>query len=142
MAGGRCRQLVELPHSARAVVDEARRAVLATIGPSGQPHAVPVCFAVRGSDVVTAIDDKPKRARRLARVANIERNAVATLLVDRWDERWERLAWVMLQGRAALEPPGSSDEQLVARYPQYQGSPPTGPVIRVRPELIIWWSWT
>lgn len=137
---GACRRIDELPDAPRAIVAGARRAVLATTDDSARPHAVPVCFALRGDELVTAIDHKPKRGTRLARVANIESNHAVTLLVDRWDEDWTRLGWVMVRGEARLDVPGSADAQLQARYPQYRERPPRGDVIVVSPERITWWT--
>ena len=103
---------------------------------------MPVCFAVRGDDLVTAIDQKPKRIdRETARVANVRNDGRATLLIDRWDEDWTRLGWVMIRAAAALEPPGSASAQLLGRYPQYRDDPPGGPVIALRPRRISWWLW-
>lgn len=141
MPSGSCRTLAGLPAHARAIVDGARRAVLATIGPDGAPRAVPITFALRGTDIVSAIDHKPKRARPPARLANIAARPAVAVLFDRYDEDWTRLGWVMVRGRARIEPPGSAGAELGARYPQYAGRPPAGEVIAVTPEAISWWSW-
>ena len=141
MAGGTCRTVDELPERAFDLVKAARRAVLATIDASGRPHAVPVCFALRGLEVVTAVDHKPKRSVRLGRVGNVDRTGVATLLIDRWDEDWTRLAWVMIRGRARVEPPGTAVDELQRRYEQYREQPPEGPVIVLAPDRVTWWRW-
>jgi PPOX class probable F420-dependent enzyme len=115
--------------------------VLATVDGVGRAHAVPVCFAVRTGELVTAVDHKPKSGSKLARISNIERSGRATFLMDRWSEDWRRLGWVMVRGSARLDPPGSADAELAARYEQYRDTPPRGPVIVVRPERISWWTW-
>jgi PPOX class probable F420-dependent enzyme len=103
---------------------------------------VPVCFALRLGEIVIAVDQKPKRAgREPARVRNVRRRGDATLLVDRWDEDWTKLAWVMARGSARIDPPGSATAALVERYPQYRADPPRGDVIALRPERILWWTW-
>ncbi len=61
----------------------ARSGHLATVRPDGSPHVVVVTFALIDGFAVTAIDHKPKSTRRLQRIANIEANPVASLLVDR-----------------------------------------------------------
>ena len=141
MGGGSGAALEDLPDAARALLEEARRGALATLDAHGRPHVVPVCYAARRGEIVTAIDHKPKSGRRLARLAHVERDARATLMVDRWDEEWTRLAWVMVQGRAELRPPASADDDLVRRYPHYRARPPRGPVIALLPERVLWWSW-
>ncbi|GHB42301.1 PPOX class F420-dependent oxidoreductase [Streptomyces viridiviolaceus] len=137
--------------------DEARRrfgaarvARLATIGPAGRPHLVPVVFARRGDDVVTAVDDKPKRSRRLARLRHISVQPAVSLLVDAYDEDWDRLWWVRADGEARTLPPGAPDartrqeyagavELLRCKYPQYRQRPPEGPVIAVG--VLRWTGW-
>ena len=81
---------------------EERAGVLGTIARSGLPQLVPVCFALVEGDIAIAIDEKPKRGGTLARVRNIERDPRATLLVDHYEERWERLAWLRLEGDASV----------------------------------------
>jgi PPOX class probable F420-dependent enzyme len=118
----------------RALLDEQRRATLATIGPDGRPRLVPCCFALlEAADehmLVTPIDEKLKESadpRTLARIRDIERDPRMTLLVDRWDEDWSRLAWLRLDGVARLVWPGDEPNThqlataaLRGRYPQYQ----------------------
>lgn len=141
MPGGRCRSLAGLAPPARAIVEDARRAVLATIDAAGRPHAVPVCFAIVDGEVVTAIDQKPKSTIRPARLVNVERAGTATMMFDRWDEDWTRLGWVMVRGRARVEPPGTAPDELVDRYSQYRESRPEGNVIVVTPHDIVWWTY-
>jgi PPOX class probable F420-dependent enzyme len=115
--------------------------VLATIDAAGRPHAVPVCFAIVAGEVVTAIDQKPKSTTRPARLVNVERAGTATMMFDRWDEDWTRLGWVMVRGRARVEPPGTAPDELVDRYSQYRESRPAGNVIVVTPDDIVWWTY-
>ncbi|MFN2490395.1 MAG: TIGR03668 family PPOX class F420-dependent oxidoreductase [Actinomycetota bacterium] len=141
MSGGSCLTWSELPPEARRIVGRARRAVLATVGRDGAPHAVPVCFALRAGELVTAVDQKPKRGGKLARVAHVRADPSAAIVVDRWDEDWTQLGWVMFQGEAHLDEPGSATATLVERYPQYRDDPPQGEVIVLRPRRILWWMW-
>lgn len=107
----------------------ARRGILGTIGPNGRPRLVPVCFIVDAVDrirILTPLDDKPKASgdkRALARVRDIQASPEVSLLVERWDEDWSRLAWLRLDGRAMLVEPGDVPSDAVGRlrekYPQY-----------------------
>jgi PPOX class probable F420-dependent enzyme len=140
VSSGSCRSLDELPDVVRAAVDDARRAVLTTIDSHGRPHAVPVCFAIVGGEIVSALDQKPKSGRTLQRINNLRNNPTATVLFDRWGEDWHELAWVMVRGTARIEPPGTAGPELLGRYPQYRTSPPAGEVIVVRPAHIAYWT--
>jgi len=124
-----------------ALATEARRATLATIDPRGRPRLVPVCFVLEpGAERLwIPLDDKPKRVadpRSLARVRDIAARPEVALLVDRWSEDWDTLAWLRLQGRAALvEPPdvpAGIVANLRARYPQYETH-----ALEQRPMLVI-----
>ena len=112
--------------------DDARVARLATVGPDGRPHVVPICFALDGDTLYTAVDEKPKSTRRLRRLANIEANSRVEVVVDRWDEDWSKLWWVRLAGEARIvEQDERGLELLLAKYRQYRDRPPAGPFIVV-----------
>ncbi len=125
----------------------ARVAHLATAAPDGRPHVVPICFAWRDGILYTPLDLKPKRSRdprRLRRVRNLLANPRASVVVDRWDEDWSRLAYVLLEGEATLLEAGAerraAEEALVAKYPQYRGQALAGrPIIRVRADHVVTW---
>lgn len=138
---GRSKSLSELPAEAREILEHERRGVLTTIDARGRPHAVPVCYAIVGAEILTPIDAKPKLGATLGRRKNIERDPAATFLVDRWVEDWTGLGWVMVRGTARLEPAGRADEVLVARYPQYEDVLIGSEVIAIQPDDIIWWLW-
>ncbi|HMI70126.1 MAG TPA: TIGR03668 family PPOX class F420-dependent oxidoreductase, partial [Solirubrobacteraceae bacterium] len=123
----------------------ARVGRLATVRPDGRPHVVVCCFAVEGDRVWTAVDEKPKRTGgRLQRLENVRANPHASLLVDHYEEDWERLWWVRVDGAAAVLEKGSEEERaialLTARYPQYARARPGGPVIAIAIERITGWS--
>lgn len=112
--------------------DAARVARLATVGLDGRPHVVPICFALDGDVLYTAVDEKPKSTRRLRRLANIEANPAVEVVIDHWDEDWSRLWWVRLSGRArVVEHDERALELLQAKYPQYRADPPAGPFVVV-----------
>ena len=102
----------------------ARVGRLATVTPHGRPHVVPVCFALHETTLYITIDAKPKRASgtALKRVQNILENPAVAVVVDRYDEDWTRLGWVMLRGRAEILDDGTEHDDaqalLRSRYPQ------------------------
>jgi PPOX class probable F420-dependent enzyme len=105
---------------------------LATIRPDGSPRVVPICFALDGDTLYTAVDEKPKRTRRLARLADIERDPRVEVVIDRYQDDWSQLCWVRLRGRArVVERDERALELLSAKYPQYRDRPPPGPFVVV-----------
>ena len=128
---------------ARAKLRSAQVAHLATAGADGRPHVVPITFALAAPDtLVTAIDHKPKRTRRLKRLENIEQNPRAAVLADHYEDDWARLWWVRAEGTAriaeAVGEPALLDA-LVERYEPYRERRPEGPLIVVAVER--WTGW-
>jgi PPOX class probable F420-dependent enzyme len=122
----------------------ARVARLATVGDDGQPHLVPVTFAVDGDLIYTAVDYKPKKSASLRRLRNIRENPRVALLVDHYAEDWDELWWVRVDGWASVV----EDEQalqdpldvLAQRYEQYRDDRPAGPVIVIQADRWKGWS--
>ena len=135
-----------MPSQAESRLIESQRvAHLATADAKGRPHVVPVCFAYLGGRIYIAIDEKPKRSLRLKRLRNIEENPHAALVLDRYDEDWTQLGWVMLQGRAEVLSEGREHDEaqalLCSRYPQLQAMRIAAcPVIAVRIERARSWG--
>lgn len=127
------------PHAARDLFASARVASLATIGPDGRPHLVPVVFSVEGDTIVTAVDAKPKTTRALKRLANVQADPRVTLLADHYeDEDWNALWWVRAEGRGeVLDVP--APPSLVNRYAQYRAMRPQGPVLAVAVDRWVGW---
>ncbi len=135
---------------ARTLVASARVARLATVNPGLGVDVVPITFALvpalepQGQTrLVTIVDQKPKSTTRLRRLANIATHPEVTVLVDHYEDDWERLWWVRLRGRATVLAEGEAFDEalraLVDRYEQYVAAPPPGPVIDVAVEE--WTGW-
>jgi PPOX class probable F420-dependent enzyme len=122
----------------------ARVARLATVSADGQPHLVPICFALVGTRIVSVVDAKPKRTPQLRRLANIRAQPRVSVLVDEYDEDWTRLWWVRADGAASVIEEGSERDDAVealrAKYPQYGEQAPTGPVVEVMIDRWIGWA--
>lgn len=129
---------------ARRRLAQARVGRLATVGPEGQPHLVPIVFAAVDDTVYSAVDRKPKSSGELRRVRNIRANAQVSLLMDHYEEDWTRLWWVRADGCASVlnEVTGSHPavDALTAKYRQYAGSMLGGPVIAVRVTRLRGWT--
>ncbi|MGC2413237.1 MAG: TIGR03668 family PPOX class F420-dependent oxidoreductase [Stellaceae bacterium] len=107
----------------RRFLDHGRVGHLATADAKGAPHLVPVCYAIDDVALYITVDEKPKqRDIPLKRVRNIRDNPQAAFIVDRYDEDWRRLGWVMLRGAAEILDEGPEHDHaqalIVARYPQ------------------------
>ena len=105
---------------------------------------MPICFALDGAKLYTAVDHKPKRSRALQRLENIAANPAVSLLVDHYDEDWTQLWWVRADGVARVSELGSDDhgravELLCSRYAQYRDDTPAGPVVAIDVER--WTGW-
>ena len=126
----------------RARFGAARVLRLATVDAAGQPHLVAATFVAQGDVIAIAVDHKPKRHANLKRLRNIERNPLVTLLVDHYEDDWERLWWVRADGGARVAPNEDATglvDALVDKYEQYQETRPAGPVIEI--SVIRWSGW-
>jgi PPOX class probable F420-dependent enzyme len=129
---------------ARARFAAARVARLATTGSDGQPHVVPITFAVEGHRIYTAVDHKPKATPNLRRLRNITENPRVALLADHYAEDWATLWWVRVDGRAAIVTDDQALQRcldtLTERYEQYRQARPAGPVIVIEAERWTGWA--
>ena len=122
----------------------ARVARLATTDPDGRPHLVPIVFALDGDTLYSAVDRKPKRSSNLRRIENARARPDVTILVDHYEEDWDKLWWIRLRGLARVLDDGDERERALAllqeKYPQYRTEPPDGPVLAVDVIDVREWS--
>lgn len=118
---------LELLPEVEAFLRVARVGHMATADDAGVPAVVPICFVLQKQVLYTLVDDKPKNVEplRLQRVQNLQANPHLSVVVDRWDEDWSRLGWVLLRGTGQLLPPVSSEQRLAVdllreKYTQYR----------------------
>jgi coenzyme F420-0:L-glutamate ligase / coenzyme F420-1:gamma-L-glutamate ligase len=129
---------VPLSRKTVAFIGAARVAHLATADTNGQPHVIPICFVFDGKEVFSPIDEKPKRTTpmKLKRLRNIAENPKVSLLIDRYDEDWRHLAYVLITGKAKVLFRGKKHERAVrllrAKYSQYRRM-----AIHERPMIVI-----
>jgi coenzyme F420-0:L-glutamate ligase / coenzyme F420-1:gamma-L-glutamate ligase len=128
-------------------IHAARLAHLATTGANGEPHVIPICFIFDGKHFYSPIDEKPKRTSpvKLRRVKNIQENAQAALVIDRYSEDWKRLAYILIRGRAKILHRGAAHAEAVRRlrrkYPQYrQMAIHARPMIQITPTKWSLWG--
>jgi len=128
----------------RSRVAAARVARFASVDADRRPHIVPITFALEGEVLYFAVDAKPKRTTNLKRLRNIAANPAVSILIDHYEDEWEGLWWVRLDGTArVVTAPDESNQALdllAQRYPQYIATRPAGPVVAVAIESMTGWS--
>ena len=140
--------VADLSAQARELLATARVAHLATSDQYARPHVVPIVFVWREAVLYTPLDRKPKRDddwHTLRRVRNIETNGRVAIVVDRYDEDWSELGWVLLEGVATILERGDEHDAaatlLREKYQQYERLPLEGrPIVRVEIERGTEWS--
>jgi PPOX class probable F420-dependent enzyme len=136
--------LEELPGWAYGLLREGRRGHLGLLDPDGGPRVLPVTYVVLDGAVWSAVDHKPKRVEgdELARVRWLRAEPRSAFSVDRYDEDWERLAWVQVLGTTSVleaDTYPAAIDALAERYPQYRDRRPAGPLLRLTPERALCW---
>ena len=134
---------------ATAFLTRAPLAHLATSTVDGRPHVVPIAFVWLSERLWSALDAKPKRTpvERLRRVRNLQANPHVSVVVDRYDEDWSRLGYVLIEGTARLVEAAAADEEVLAalraKYAAYRAGPlvlKRAPLIEVTPQHTIVWG--
>jgi PPOX class probable F420-dependent enzyme len=119
-------------------IRSARVARLATADVKGQPLVIPICFAFDGKEFFSPIDEKPKSlaATKLKRVRNIRENSRISLVIDRYSEDWQKLAYVLVSGTARILSAGQKHQRAVRllrrKYHQYRSM-----ALEQRPMIVI-----
>ena len=134
------------PHASR-LIRSARIAHLATADKFGHPHVIPICFVFDGKDFYSPIDEKPKRTapQKLKRLRNIRETPQVALVIDRYDEDWTKLGYVLVFGTARILSRGEKHREAVRllrrKYRQYSSMAiQERPMIVVRPKRVIGWG--
>ena len=134
------------PHASR-LIRSARIGHLATSDKSGQPHVIPICFVFDGNYFYSPIDEKPKRTvpSKLKRLKNIRENSKVSLVIDRYDEDWRKLAYVLVFGKARILQRGekhrSAVQLLRKKYPQYRSMAiDARPMIAITANRVVSWG--
>ena len=128
-----------------ALVAGARHGVLATAHAVRGTDAVPVVFGLlAGPRLVVPVDAvKPKRRMRLQRVINIERDPRCVLLVDHYEEDWDRLWWVRIHATARESAvTGDALDALRSRYPRYGAPGAVVTTLVLDPTAVTGWAAT
>jgi PPOX class probable F420-dependent enzyme len=136
-------QPTELVAWANKLLETERVARLGLVDAQGAPRVLPVTFAVADGVIWSAIDEKPKRAKEPARLRFLRRDPRAALIVDRYSDDWDELAWVQVLGEVRIVDVTEGDlgmEALAAKYEQYRNRRPPGPLLALEPRRYLWWQ--
>jgi PPOX class probable F420-dependent enzyme len=130
-----------------ALIRSARVAHLATANAKGQPHVIPICFVFDGKNFYSPVDEKPKRVapRKLKRITNIRENPNVSLVIDRYEEDWSKLAYSLVFGKAQIVLSGEKYLKAILllrkKYPQYQTMAiDERPMIVIKPKKVMGWG--
>lgn len=132
----------------REFIESHRVARLATADAGGAPHVVPIVYALVEDELYFVVDEKPKKTRRgLKRLRNIAANPQVAVVIDHYDEDWNRLAFLLIQGAATevdqAEAYAVVLERLRTRYPQYGSMHlafDRNPMVRIVPVQKHFWQ--
>jgi PPOX class probable F420-dependent enzyme len=138
-----------IPAAVAGFITDGRVGRLGTADASGQPLVVPICYAWDGAALFSAIDAKPKArpGAGLKRIKNIAENPKVSVVIDRYDEDWRELRYVIIQGEATLLTRGADfargADLLLEKYPQYRTmglDRAEGLMIKVAPSKVTHWQ--
>lgn len=125
----------------------ARVAHLATADKNGRPHVIPICYVLDGQELYSPLDEKPKKVSplRLKRISNIRANPYVAVVIDRYDDDWKKLAYVLITGKAKILLGGQQHKRAVLllrrKYPQYRKMAiQERPMIRIAPTRVKSWG--
>jgi PPOX class probable F420-dependent enzyme len=137
----------EREESIEKFINEQRVGHLATVDSENRPVVVPFCFVYHGNIVYSPLDEKPKRVspEKLRRVRNVRRNPEVALVIDRYEEDWKRLRFVLIRARARILYSGKEHARAVGllrgKYPQYRRMRiDARPILRIKPWKVFEWS--
>lgn len=132
----------------RQYIETARVGRLSTADAEGQPHVVPVCFALVDDCIVTPIDEKPQCVPpdALRRSKDITENPRVALIVDHYTDDWSQLGWLQVRGMATRclpdeDPHAAGITALRAKYDQYATHDlESRPIIAIFPDSVRSWG--
>lgn len=140
-----------LPKNFRLYLRDHRVARLATLNKDNSIHLIPIVFANDSGSIYFAVDQKPKRTKKLRRLQNIDRSGNATILIDDYSEDWTKLSYSIIYAKAEVL---HSEQKLKARairllrekYSQYASGKylpndsRSTVIVRLSPGKIVQWS--
>jgi len=121
---------------------------LATVDQKSHPYVVPVIFVFYENSFFIPLDEKVKtvNARKLKRVKNIEKNPNVTILIDKYQNNWKKLFFLMIHGKATVIDEKNNKlmdkvhKLLISKYPQYKKTGVGNSCIKINPTKVTFWN--
>jgi len=139
---------LKLNQKTMTLIKGAKVARLATVDQKSYPYVVPVVFVFHENLFFIPLDEKVKtvNARKLKRVKNIEKNSNVTLLIDKYQNDWKKLFFLMIQGKATVIDGKNTKlmdkihKLLISKYPQYKKIGIGNSCITINPTKVTFWN--
>ncbi len=139
---------MKLNQKTKALIKGAKVARLATVDQKSHPYVVPVVFVFHENSFFIPLDEKVKavNARKLKRVKTIEKNPNVTLHIDKYQNDWKKLFFLMIHGKATLIDDKNSKlmdkihKLSISKYPQYKKIGIGNSFITINPTKVTFWN--
>jgi len=139
---------LKLNQKTMTLIKGAKVARLATVDQKSHPYVVPVVFVFHENSFFIPLDEKVKTVnpRKLKRVKNIEKNPNVTLLIDKYQNNWKNLFFLMIHGKATVIDAKNSKvmdkihKLLILKYPQYKKIGIGNSCIKINPIKVTYWN--
>ena len=139
---------LKLNQKTKALIKGAKVARLATVDQKLHPYVVPVVFVFHENSFFIPLDEKVKTVnpRKLKRVKNIEKNPNVTLLIDKYQNDWKKLFFLMIHGKATVIDGKNNKlmdkihKLLISKYPQYKKIGIGNSCITIYPTKVTFWN--
>ncbi len=139
---------MKLNQKTLTLIKGAKVARLATVDQKSHPYVVPVVFVFHENSFFIPLDEKVKTVnpRKLKRIKNIEKNPNVTLLIDKYQNNWKKLFFLMIHGKATVIDEINNKlmdkvhKLLISKYPQYKKIGVGNSCIKINPTKVTFWN--
>ncbi len=138
---------MKLNQKTLTLIKRAKVARLSTVDQKSYPYVVPVVFVFHENSFFIPLDEKKKtvNSKNLKRIKNIEKNPNVTLLIDKYQNNWKKLFFLMIHGKAKVIDGNSKliekiHKLLISKYPQYKKIGIGDSCITIYPTKVTFWN--
>jgi len=139
---------LKLNQKTLTLIKGAKVARLATVDQKSYPYVVPVVFVFHENSFFIPLDYKTKTVnpKNLKRVKNIQKNPNVALLIDKYQNNWKKLFFLMIHGKATVidgknrKLMDKVHKLLISKYPQYKKIGIGNSCITIQPKKVTFWN--